>query len=181
MWSFTLKDVWGSQIGARVVNIAQNIELLMTCILYLVLCGDLFVGSFPDSLEHSAWTMISCMVLIPCAFIRSLRFVSRLSFCNAIVHLAINIIILAYCFTRFREWDVSKIEYKINMWSFPISLGIIVFSYTSQIFLPTLEGSMYERQKFNSMLDLSHLCAAIFKVNEWMNKIIIISILEIFQ
>lgn len=56
------QDVWGSQVGARLVNLAQNIELLMTCILYLVLCGDLFVGSFPDlSLDHSAWTMISCV------------------------------------------------------------------------------------------------------------------------
>lgn len=137
----------------------------MTCILYLVLCGDLFIGSFPEaSLDHSAWTMISCMALIPCAFIRSLRFVSRLSFCNAIVHLIINLLILVYCFTRVREWDASKIEYKIDVWSYPISLGIIVFSYTSQIFLPTLEGSMYERKKFNSMLDFSHLAAAIFKV-----------------
>lgn len=159
------KDVLGSQIGARLVNIAQNIELLMTCILYLVLCGDLFVGSFPNApLDHSAWTMISCMALVPCAFIKSLKFVSRLSFCNAIVHLIINLIIIVYCSTRFREWDFSKIEYKINIWTFPTSLGIIVFSYTSQIFLPTLEGNMYEKKKFNSMLNFSHLLAAFFKV-----------------
>jgi vesicular inhibitory amino acid transporter len=158
------KDVWGSRFGARLVNLAQNIELLMTCILYLVLCGDLFVGSFPQApLDHSAWTMISCMMLLPCAFIKSLRFVSRLSFCNAIVHLIINVIILFYCFTQFGSWDFSKVEIKINPWSFPISLGIIVFSYTSQIFLPTLEGSMVDRAKFDSMLNVSHLCAAIFK------------------
>lgn len=41
-------DVWGRRFGARIVNFAQNIELLMTCILYLVLCGDLFVGTFPQ-------------------------------------------------------------------------------------------------------------------------------------
>jgi vesicular inhibitory amino acid transporter len=100
------QDVWGSFLGARIVNLAQNIELLMTCILYLVLCGDLFVGSFPDSLDHSSWTMISCMLLIPCAFIRSLKFVSRLSFCNAIVHLVINAIIMFYCITKI-GWYLS--------------------------------------------------------------------------
>ena len=158
------KDVWGSQIGARIVNVAQNIELLMTCILYLVLCGDLFVGSFPDSsLDHTAWTMISCLILLPCAFIRSLKFVSSLSLCNAVVHLVINFIVIFYCATKFNSWDFSKVEIKINVWSFPIALGIIVFSYTSQIFLPTLEGSMTDRKKFDSMLDLSHLVAAIFK------------------
>lgn len=30
------------------VNIAQIIELLMTCILYVVVCGDLMAGSFPE-------------------------------------------------------------------------------------------------------------------------------------
>ena len=134
------KDVWGSRVGGHVLNVAQNIELLMTCILYLVLCGDLFVGSFPDlGLDHSSWTMISCMMLVPCAFIRSLKFVSSLSFCNAVVHLAINAIVVFYCVTRAATWDFSKVELKINIWSFPIALGIIVFSYTSQIFLPTME------------------------------------------
>lgn len=40
--------VMGPQIGGKLVNAAQNIELLMTCILYVVLCGDLLIGSFPD-------------------------------------------------------------------------------------------------------------------------------------
>lgn len=31
------KDVWGSRFGARIVNVAQNIELLMTCILIFYL------------------------------------------------------------------------------------------------------------------------------------------------
>lgn len=144
--------------------ISENENFYLKGILYLVLCGDLFVGSFPNSpLDHSAWTMISCMILIPCAFIKSLRFVSRLSFCNAVVHLIINIIIVFYCLTRFSDWNFRKVEYRIDIWTFPISLGIIVFSYTSQIFLPTLEGSMIDRTKFDSMLNMSHLAAAIFK------------------
>ena len=33
------KDVWGNRVGAHLVNVAQNIELLMTCILYLWCCA----------------------------------------------------------------------------------------------------------------------------------------------
>ena len=47
--------------------------------------------------------------------------------------------------------------------TFPISLGIIVFSYTSHIFLPTLEGNMQDPAQFNNMLDWSHIAAAAFK------------------
>lgn len=49
------------------------------------------------------------------------------------------------------------------MKNFPISLGVIVFSYTSQIFLPTLEGNMEDPSKFQWMLDWSHVWAAVFK------------------
>lgn len=42
------KVCFGKKFGARAVSIAQIIELLMTCILYVVVCGDLMAGSFPD-------------------------------------------------------------------------------------------------------------------------------------
>merc|ERR1712156_1219447 len=32
--------------GMFIVNAAQLIELAMTCILYVVLCGDLLIGAF---------------------------------------------------------------------------------------------------------------------------------------
>lgn len=155
----------GSRLGGNIVNIAQNIELLMTCILYLVLCGDLFVGSFPDLLDHASWTIISCMFLIPCAFISSLKLVSKLSLGNAFVHLIINVLIMLYCVTRIHMWDIGKITLKLDIYSFPISLGIIVFSYTSQIFLPTMEINMIDRRQFDSMLNLTHLVAALFKAS----------------
>lgn len=42
------KACFGAVWGARMVNIAQIIELLMTCILYIVVCGELGAGTFPD-------------------------------------------------------------------------------------------------------------------------------------
>lgn len=39
-----------------------------------------------------------------------------------------------------------------------------IFSYTDHIFLPTLEGSMYDRSQFKPMMKASHICAAAFKV-----------------
>lgn len=42
------KVCFGQKIGARLVSIAQIIELLMTCILYVVVCGDLMSGTFPE-------------------------------------------------------------------------------------------------------------------------------------
>lgn len=77
-------------------------------------------------------------------------------------------------------------QVNIDIWTFPISLGMVIFSYTSQIFLPSMEGNMEDRasfqtktqdahgcrvwkhmedrSSFGTMLDWTHLAAAVFKV-----------------
>ena len=80
------------------------IELLMTCILYVVLCGDLLMGAFPrGDIDTRSYMMICGLVLMPCAFLKNLRNVSSLSFWNGVVHVVINAVILGYCLTRYRS------------------------------------------------------------------------------
>lgn len=158
------KEVFGQKWGGKIVNTAQLIELLMTCILYVVLCGDLMIGSFPDGpIDARSWMMICGIVLLPCSFLKNLHHVSTLSFWCMVAHLAINIIIFAYCISNASTWAWSKVMFRIDMVEFPIALGIIVFSYTSHIFLPTLEYNLIDRSKFTCMLNWSHVAAALFK------------------
>jgi len=97
-------------IGGKLVNVAQLIELLMTCILYVVLCGDLLIGSFPESsIDQRSWMVLCCMILLPCAFLKDLRAVSRLSFWCSMCHLAINFVIFAYCFLQIGDWAWSEV------------------------------------------------------------------------
>ncbi|XP_014241956.1 vesicular inhibitory amino acid transporter [Cimex lectularius] len=155
---------FGPVWGARAVNTAQLIELLMTCILYVVVCGDLMAGTFPDGpIDTRSWMMFIGIFLVPLAFLKSLHHVSTLSFWCTMSHLVINVIIFAYCLTELPDWGWSKVKWELDFENFPISLGVIVFSYTSQIFLPTLEGNLIDRSKFNWMLDWSHIAAAAFK------------------
>jgi len=107
--------------------------------------------------------MLCGMIVIPCAFLRNLHSVSTLSFWCTVAHFLINLIIVAYCLACIGQWGFSEVSFALDLETFPISLGIIVFSYTSHIFLPTLEGSMQNPQQFNKMLDWSHICAAAFK------------------
>jgi vesicular inhibitory amino acid transporter len=158
------QEVFGKRFGGKIINAAQLIELLMTCILYLVLCGDLLIGAFPyGQIDTRSYMMICSLLLLPCAFLKNLHHVSRLSFANGVVHTLINVLILGYCLTQAGNWAFSKVTLRIDILSFPIALGIIVFSYTSQIFLPTLEENMIDKSKFHCMLNWSHVAAAVFK------------------
>ncbi|XP_017839977.1 vesicular inhibitory amino acid transporter isoform X1 [Drosophila busckii] len=158
------KVCFGPKLGARAVSIAQLIELLMTCILYVVVCGDLLAGTYPQgSFDSRSWMLFVGIFLLPMGFLKSLKMVSTLSFWCTMSHIVINAVILGYCLLQIGDWGWSKVRWSIDMENFPISLGVIVFSYTSQIFLPTLEGNMIDRSKFNWMLDWSHIAAAVFK------------------
>ena len=142
--------VWGSTAGGRLVFLAQLIELLMTCILYVLLCGELMVGVFPSApLDLTSWILISGVVLLPCALLRSLRHVAWLSFWCTVAHMIVNGVIIIYCFTRVAEWHWRDVQLRIDIWTFPISLGMVIFSYTSQIFLPSMEGNMVDRSNFD--------------------------------
>ncbi|VDP50584.1 unnamed protein product [Soboliphyme baturini] len=155
---------WGSTWAGRLVLGAQMLELLMTCILYVVICGDLLESSFSSAtINKMGWMLLCTALLIPCAFIENLVVVSKLSFWNTVSHVIINLIVIAYCFTEVSSWSLSSIKFTFDIKIFPTVLGIIVFSYTSHIFLPTLEYGMKDRSQFKPMLMYSHLFAALFK------------------
>ncbi|GFO03701.1 vesicular inhibitory amino acid transporter-like [Plakobranchus ocellatus] len=100
--------VWGARFGAKIVHCAQLIELLMTCILYVLLCGDLIQGSIPSGAKSgglggfslTCWILVCTAPLLACAFLTSLRRVSTLSMWCTVAHMLINAIILIYCFTK---------------------------------------------------------------------------------
>uniref|UniRef100_A0A0N4ZMP1 Aa_trans domain-containing protein n=1 Tax=Parastrongyloides trichosuri TaxID=131310 RepID=A0A0N4ZMP1_PARTI len=141
---------------------AQLLELASTCILYLVLAGDLLQGCVP-SVDKSAWMMIVSAALLGTAFVDDIRKVSDLSFLNGISHLIINGVMLIYCLSEFSSWNFSSLTFFPRIRSMPTMIGVVVFGYTSHIFLPSLEGSMIKPTEFRWMLKWSHIAAAIFK------------------
>nr|XP_039265571.1 vesicular inhibitory amino acid transporter-like [Styela clava] len=147
---------WGRHL-ATVVNIAQLIELLMTCVLYIVVSGNMLASSFPSAgIGEAGWSTFAMLILVPCIFLKNLRVVSKLSMGCTIAQAVVVVITLIYCLSKIQYWAWSKLTFTVNAKNFPVSIGVIVFSYTSQIFLPTLEGSMEYKGSFNKMLYWSY-------------------------
>ena len=98
-------EVFGKAIGGRIVNAAQLIELAMTCILYVVLCGDLLIGAFEYGwIDTRSYMMLCGILLLPCAFLKNLKAVSTLSLWNGVVHIIINVLIIFYCMLNIQNW-----------------------------------------------------------------------------
>ncbi|KAH7696712.1 CRE-UNC-4 protein7 protein [Aphelenchoides avenae] len=125
----------------KFVLLAQLTELASTCILYLVLSGDLLQGCVPG-VDKPAWMMLVSALLLGTAFLDDIRIVSHLSLANAVSHLIINAIIVLYCLSQIGSWQFGSVAFFPSIRLLPTMIGVVVFGYTSHIFLPSLEGSM---------------------------------------
>lgn len=99
----------------------------MTCILYVVLCGDLMAFAFPGSFQPTTWMVFATFCLIPCAFLKDLHAVSETSFWCTIAHVIINAIILGYCLLHIGDWKWGEVQTNFDFKKFPTVLGIVVF------------------------------------------------------
>ncbi|CBY15593.1 unnamed protein product [Oikopleura dioica] len=156
--------VWGENISNIVINTCMVLECTMICVLYIVVVGDLTTsidGTTP--IPHMAVCIIATLILLPCIFLRDLKEVSRFSMGCSVAQLLVLGMIMLYCFTKISTWQWNKIRFNYSAQEFPVSVGVIVFSYTSQLFLPSLEGDMERRGDFKKMLNWTHLSAAAAK------------------
>ncbi|KAF3703024.1 Vesicular inhibitory amino acid transporter GABA [Channa argus] len=145
-------------------SVSKVIELLMTCTLYLVVSTSLLSESLSGiAAPRSLCSLVSLLFLLPCLLLTDLRPVSTLSLLCSLAHILISVLVMLYCLSRAGSWSWSSLSLSVNPEDFLVSVGVIIFSYTSQIFLPALEGSMEDRGEFNSMLGWTHGAACIMK------------------
>nr|XP_029131789.1 vesicular inhibitory amino acid transporter-like [Labrus bergylta] len=146
------------------VNVAQVVELLMTCTLYLVVSTSLMSDSLSwITAPRSVCSLVSLIFLLPCLMLTDLRPVSTFSLLCSLAHILISLLVMLYCLSRASSWSWTSLSLSVDPEDFLVSVGVIIFSYTSQIFLPPLEGSMENRWKFNTMLGWTHGAACIMK------------------
>uniref|UniRef100_A0AAV2KGL2 Vesicular inhibitory amino acid transporter n=1 Tax=Knipowitschia caucasica TaxID=637954 RepID=A0AAV2KGL2_KNICA len=150
-------------LGGALVNVAQLLELLMTCTLYVVVSMSLLSDSLWGAVPRLGCSVLSLLLLMPCLLLPDLRPVSTLSLLCSLAHVLISFLVMLYCLSQARSWLWSSLSEPVDPEEFLVSVGVIIFSYTSQIFLPSLEGSMEDRGQFNAMLDWTHGAACVMK------------------
>uniref|UniRef100_H3CZI0 Vesicular inhibitory amino acid transporter n=1 Tax=Tetraodon nigroviridis TaxID=99883 RepID=H3CZI0_TETNG len=87
---------------------------------------------------------------------------ARSAYCCSLAH-CICLSIMLFCMSQAGSWSWSSLPLSVAPEDFLVSVGVIIFSYTSQIFLPPLEGNMVDRGQFNAMLGWTHGAACIMK------------------
>ena len=136
-----------------IINTCMVVECTMICVLYIVVVGDLFTKAVENEegvayVSHTLVCIIATLILFPCVFLRDLKEVSRFSMGCSVAQFFVMGLIIFYCFLKIRTWQWEEVRFNYSAQEFPVSIGVIVFSYTSQLFLPSLEGDMEKRSQF---------------------------------
>ena len=157
-------DAFLPKIGGHLVLGTQFLELLFVASVYPLLVGRLFAQSFSHvSAPCWLWTLIGGILFVPNIFLKNLSQVAWTSILTVLSAKVIFITVLAYSLSQFHKWDLSAFD-NFDASTYPSALGILVASYLSQPFVPLIEGSMRNKDKFNSLMNMSYVLMTLLSV-----------------
>ncbi|XP_068724563.1 vesicular inhibitory amino acid transporter-like [Montipora capricornis] len=157
-------EAFSPKIGRHLVNAAQIFEQVSYCTLLLILCGSILASTFPFvPLYQSHWTALGAMLLLPNIFLKSLSEVSWVSFLTVMIGEIIYLTVTMYGMMHHERWNFASMpDFKLK--TFGAAVGIIVVSYSSQPYMPAIEGSMKEPQKFGNVMSVTYVAVTFVKV-----------------
>lgn len=158
-------EAFSPKIGRHLVNAAQMFEQLSYCTVLLILCGSILASTFPFvPLYQSHWTALGAMLLLPNIFLKSLKEVSWVSFLTVMIGGIIYLTVTMYGVLHHERWNFASLpDFKLK--SFGAAVGIVVVSYSSQPYMPAIEGSMKEPQKFSVIMNVTYMAITLVKVS----------------
>lgn len=142
-------DAWGPK-GGRLVDFVTVTLAFCICILMVMALGTSVLDLLKTvvSLDLQVWCLICTLALVPVVFIERLSVLAWLSMSAVVALIVCVIILLGFCIGEFNSWTIQNIP-PFNADTFPISLGMIMYSYCGHAVFTGIEGSMREPRKYN--------------------------------
>ena len=149
--------------GRYMVHVANGIEQFSHCVLLLIMPGTVIAHTFPNSgLNESAWIFFLALVIIPTIFLRKMHQVTWTCIMSVVIAVVISCCVLIYSLTHRTNWyDENMPDFDIHIT--PISLGIVMVTYSSQAYLPAIERCMRDPELFDPLIDFAYTLVTVFK------------------
>ena len=157
-------EAFAGDFGKWMVYVAMIVEQLSYCTLLLILCGSILHNSFPDSgFDKTHWSMLAFVLVIPNAFMMNLSQVAWVSLVTVLVGQVVYIVVAAYSFYHASRWTVTETP-PFEMGKFFIGMGIVVVSYSSQPYMPSIHGSMRHPRKYSTIMNATYFAITLVKI-----------------
>ena len=155
------RAVWPS-FGMPFILVTQVLELLFMATLYPIVTGSVLQQLVPN-ISTPFWILIFGIIMLPNVFMKNLKHISLLSVATVISAGLVFSAVVIYCLTQIPNWNTSVMD-KFSVNEFPLSVGVIVASYSSQMYLAVIEANMKAPEKIGSVMNYAYLVMTIFKI-----------------
>ena len=144
-------DVWGP-MGGRLVDFTTVGLSYCSCVLIVMVIGssmkDLLSGLVMLTLQE--WCLLCTVALLLTVFIKKLSVLAWLSMLAVLAVFIIVFVLLGFTLGDSSTWKLENIP-SFDLNTFPVSLGIIMYSYCGHTVFPGIEGSMQEPKKYKKV------------------------------
>lgn len=157
-------DAFWPEYGRHVVDATKFLELIFVATVNPIACGEAIYYTLPFSpIGKQVWILIFGLAMIPNVFLNSVRLLSKISMVTVFFAFANFSIIVAYCLGQSASWKVEDLLV-FDTLRFPLSLGVVLASYSSQNYLTVLEGNMQHPEKFNTVINFAYIAMTVLKI-----------------
>ena len=157
-------DAFWPKYGRHMVDVVKFLELLFVATVNPIACGEaLYHTLLSVPIGKQLWIFIFGLAMLPNVFLNSVRLLSKISMLTIFFALANFAVIVGYCVTQSPSWKAEDLLV-FDPVRFPLSLAVVLVSYSSQIYLTVLEGNMRRPEKFNTVINYAYLAMTILKL-----------------
>lgn len=150
--------------GKNIVLFIQVLELLFMATLYPIVFVSVTHTLFPHfGLSSGVWVLIFGMLMLPNIFLRRLYHISIMSSLTVASATSVFFAVCVYCLTEIDAWDVHNLE-KFSIKEFVASTGVVVASYSSQMYLSVIESDMRNPSTIGTVMNAGYFAMTILKV-----------------
>ena len=157
-------EAFWPRYGRHLVLVTKFLELIFVATVNPVVCGEaLYVSCRRLPISKRVWILIFGLAMLPNVFLNSIKFLSRISLLTILLSFANFAVIVGYSLTQVQIWKPRDLLV-FDAGKFPLVIGVLSASYSSQIYLAVVEGNMRKPQDFTKVINYGYIAMTLVKL-----------------
>ena len=148
--------------GRILITVLMITELLFMATLYPIVVSSI-LKEFVVGSSVAWWIIAFGMLSLPTVIVRQFKMVSVASKVTTGIIVFVFSVIVCYCFICAGNWDIQVMN-KLKSRRYSLAIGVIMASYSSQMYLSVIEKRMKEPQAIKSAMNWAYTAMTFLKI-----------------
>ena len=114
-------------------------------------------------IPSGVWILIFGLIVYPNVFLKKLYHISLMSTVTVISATFITAAIIIYCLTAVSHWKLERMA-AVSVKDFISAIGVVIASYSSQMYLSVIEASMRSPERVGTVMNLGYTAMTVLKI-----------------